>query len=73
MKKITIVKLLEFFVGLFSGMSVFGSIACFLAFKDFSPLIALVLSLIFFAIFSFFGIVAKALSILLKADESKHV
>lgn len=66
MKKITLTQILEFFTGLFGGVAFFGGVGCLVLMKSFNPLLAFICAVSLFAIFSFFAIVAKSLSILLK-------
>ncbi|PAF49995.1 hypothetical protein BKH41_01480 [Helicobacter sp. 12S02232-10] len=67
------IKILEFFTGVFFGIAIFGGISCFLILRDFDSWVSFLLSITFFGIFSFFGILSKSLSILLKHNDSNPV
>lgn len=66
MKTHFLLRVLDFFVGVFVGISIFGGIFCFILLKDSNLLFSLVVSIAFFGVFSFFAVLARVLSVLLK-------
>ncbi len=73
MKKETIISILDFFAGLFVGIALACGILCFFMFKEFGLMVAIFFSLFVFGLFSFFAIVAKSMSALLKESPQKRI
>lgn len=60
-------KILDFFSGVFFSVSIIGAVFCFFMIRLlYSDLFAILISISFFCIFMFFGLISKSLALLLK-------
>ncbi|WP_163499189.1 hypothetical protein [Helicobacter suis] len=73
MSKDTLISCLDFFAGLFAGIALACGGLCFFIFSDFGLVVSIFLSLFVFALFSFFALISKSISAMLKENSKERL